>query len=141
MAMARQKRRVAARKKVSKRSKSKARAKPVAKKTAKRATAKKAKKRVAKSGRAVKAKKRAARPGRAVKAKKVARKAGKRKTPQTRQAAPQMETVIIDVIEEPVPGVTMVTEYEAVQMRRPASRIEEPEEPREGPGPGPVSEE
>jgi hypothetical protein len=36
-------------------------------------------------------------------------------TPATAEVAPQLETTIIDVIEEPAPGVVVVTEYETTR--------------------------
>ena len=41
-----------------------------------------------------------------------------------RQAAPVIEDTIIDVIDEPVPGVVRVTEYETIRTT-----------PKRGPGP------
>jgi hypothetical protein len=45
-----------------------------------------------------------------------------------------VETTIIDVIEEPVPGVVVVTEYESVRRQTPISPNGEPERD-EGTGP------
>ena len=51
-------------------------------------------------------------------AKKVARKKVRsRKLPST----PAVQTVVVDVIEEPVPGVTVVTEFEAIEVREPST--------------------
>ena len=94
--MAKAKKRVATRKKASKRGK--ARAKPARKKAAKRATPKK-------------------RPP------KTAAKMAPRKAP--RQGVPVIEDTIIDVIDEPVPGVVRVTEYETIRTTT----------PKRGPGP------
>ena len=88
--MAKAKKRVATRKKASKRGK--ASAKPARKKAAKRATPKK-------------------RPPKTV------AKMAPRKAP--RRGAPVIEDTIIDVIDEPVPGVVRVTEYETVTMTQP----------------------
>jgi hypothetical protein len=88
--MAKAKKRVAARKKASKRGN--ASAKPSRKKAAKRATPKK-------------------RP-RKTTAKMAPRKA-------SRQRVPIVEDTIIDVIDEPVPGVVRVTEYETIRMTTP----------------------
>ena len=89
--MAKAKKRIEARKKASKRRK--ASAKPARKRSAKRATPKK-------------------RPQ-----KTVAKKAP-RKVP--RQAVPVIEDAIIDVIDEPVPGVVRVTEYETTIKTTPS---------------------
>ena len=85
--MAKAKKRVETRKKASKRGK--ASAKPARKKAAKRATTKK-------------------RP------RKTAAKMAPRKAP--RQGVPVIEDTIIDVIDEPAPGVVRVTEYETIRM-------------------------
>ncbi len=34
--------------------------------------------------------------------------------------SPAVETMVVDVVEEPVPGVITVTEYEETQVTRPA---------------------
>jgi len=88
--MAKAKKRVATRKKASKRGK--ASVKPARKKAAKRATPKK-------------------RPPKTV------AKMAPRKAP--RRGAPVIEDTIIDVIDEPVPGVVRVTEYETVRTTTP----------------------
>ena len=88
--MAKAKKRVATRKKASKRGKTSA--KPARKKAAKRATPKK-------------------RPPKAV-AKMAPRRAPSR-------GAPVIEDTIIDVIDEPVPGVVRVTEYETIRTTTP----------------------
>ena len=95
------KKRVATRKKASKRGK--ASAKSLRKKVARRATPKK---RLRKTS-----------------AKKAPRKVARQK------AVPVIEDTIIDVIEEPVPGVVRVTEYETIRMTTPKR------------GPGPETEE
>jgi hypothetical protein len=43
-------------------------------------------------------------------------------------STPTVETVIVDVIEEPVPGVTVVTEFQATEVREAGVGPEEPEE-------------
>ena len=88
--MAKAKKRIAARKKASKRGK--ASAKPSRKKAAKRATPKK-------------------RP------RKTTAKIAPKKAP--RQNVPVVEDTIIDVIDEPIPGVVRVTEYETIRMTTP----------------------
>jgi len=88
--MAKAKKRVATRKKASKRGK--ASATPARKKAAKRATPKK-------------------RPPKTV------AKMAPRKAP--RRGAPVIEDTIIDVIDEPVPGVVRVTEYETIRTTTP----------------------
>jgi hypothetical protein len=45
-----------------------------------------------------------------------------------------VETVIVDMIEEPVPGVMVVTEFEATEIRGPNAKPEQPEQPEESPG-------
>lgn len=49
-----------------------------------------------------------------------------------------VETVVVDVIEEPVPGVAVVTEIEATEVREAGVGPEEPQESRSAP---PESEE
>jgi hypothetical protein len=41
---------------------------------------------------------------------------------------PVVETVFIDVIEEPVPGVAVVTGFEAIEMREPSAGSEQLED-------------
>jgi hypothetical protein len=101
IAMAKAKKRVAARKKSSKRGKAKAR--PVRKMTAKRATPKKAKAKVQSASGSAK------------------KPAAKRKQSpamvETRQvAAMPVETAPMDVIEERAAGLVAITEYESVQI-------------------------
>ena len=88
--MVKARKRLATRKKTSKRRK--ASAKPARKKTSKRATPKK-------------------RPLKAA-AKTAPRKA-------SRQGVPVIEDTIIDVVDEPVPGVVRVTEYETIRTTTP----------------------
>jgi hypothetical protein len=51
----------------------------------------------------------------------------RRRGKKARAVKPPVETVIVDVIEEPVPGVAVVTEFEAREVH------EEPEESRSVP--------
>ena len=51
-------------------------------------------------------------------AKKVARKKVRSMKPPS---TPAVQTVVVDVIEEPVPGVTVVTEFEAIEVREPGT--------------------
>ena len=119
--MAKAKKRVAARKKSSKRGKSSA--KPARKMTARRTTPKKTKTKVRRAG---------------MSAKKSPAK--KKRPPETMERRPvaevpvtTVETTIIDVIEEPAPGVVAVTEYESVQT---ATSIPAGSEPERGEGIG-----
>ncbi len=43
-------------------------------------------------------------------------------------STPAVETVVVDVVEEPVPGVTVITEFEATEVREVGAGPEEPEE-------------
>jgi len=118
--MAKAKKRVAARKKSSKRGKASAR--PARKMAAKHAMPKKAKSKVQRAGMSAK------------------KPAAKKKRPpeiaERRQVAEMpVETTIIDVIEEPAPGVVTVTEYESV---RTATSISPGGEPQRGEGTGPA---
>jgi hypothetical protein len=121
--MAKAKRRVASRKKSSKRGK--ASAKSARKKAAKRTKPKQAKSKVRRAGGGA--------PKPAVKKKrtpKTAARKGPRKAP--RQVVVPVEDTIIDVIEEPVPGVVVVTEYESIRTGTPISSGREPKR-RAGP--------
>jgi hypothetical protein len=125
--MAKAKKRVATRKKSSKRGK--ASVKPARKKAAKRTTPKKAKSKVQRAG--------SGGPKPAVKKKrplKTAARKAPRKTP--RQVIVPVEDTIIDVIEEPVPGMVVVTEYESIRTATPISSGREPKR-----GAGPETEE
>jgi hypothetical protein len=42
--------------------------------------------------------------------------------------APTVETVVVDVIEKPVPGVMVVSEFEATEIRRPSGDQDMPGE-------------
>ena len=115
--MAKAKKRVVTRKKSSKRGK--VSAKPGRKKAAKHTTPKKTKSKVRRASRGApksmaKKKRRPTTP---------ARKA--RKTPRQIVQVP-VEDTIIDVIEEPVPGVVVVTEYELLRTTTPTSFGREP---------------
>jgi hypothetical protein len=91
--MAKARKRLATRKKASKRGK--ASAKPARKKASKRATPKK-------------------------RARKTAAKIAPRRAPK--QRAPVVEDTIIDVVDEPMPGVVRVTEYETIRTTTPKRR-------------------
>jgi hypothetical protein len=104
--MAKRKRRAVAQKKAAaKRGKARARVKSTRRKVAKRA------------GRKTKAKKQTIRP----RAKRTApKKTGPRPTEPPRQpAGATEEAVIVDIIEEPAPGVVVVTEFASVQTTTP----------------------
>jgi hypothetical protein len=118
--MAKAKKRVAVRKKSSKRGK--ASAKPARKVAAKHATPKKAKSRVQRAGMSAK--------------KPAAKRKRPPKTAERRQTVEMpVETTIIDVIEEPAPGVVAVTEYESV---RTATSISAGGDPERGEGLSPA---
>ena len=54
----------------------------------------------------------------------------KSKRAVAKKVAPTVETVIVDMIEEPVPGVMVVTEFEATGIRGPNAKPEQPKESR-----------
>jgi hypothetical protein len=56
------------------------------------------------------------------------KRARKRMPPTKPPGAPTAETVIVDVIEEPVPGVITVTEFEATEVREASPDTEQPDE-------------
>jgi len=117
-AMAKAKKRIVARKKSSKRGK--ASAKPARRKAAKRTTPKKAKSKVRRAIRgAAKPMAKKQRPS-----KMAARKASRKPVRQVVEVP--VEDTIIDVIEEPVPGVVVVTEYETIRTVAPVSSRPEP---------------
>jgi len=120
-AMAKAKKRVAMRKKGSKRGK--ASAKPARKKAAKRMTPNQAKSKVEGAAKPMSRRQRQS---------KIAARKAPSKTPRQAVEVP-VEDTIIDVIEEPVPGVVVVTEYETI--RTPISSSPEPK-----PGIGPETE-
>jgi hypothetical protein len=112
--MAKTKKRVATRKKSSKRGNASVR--PARKKAAKRTKPKQAKSKV--SG--------AAKPmGKKQRPSKVAARKAPTKPPRQVVEVP-VEDTIIDVIEEPVPGVFVVTEYETIRTATPISSSPEP---------------
>jgi hypothetical protein len=67
------------------------------------------------------------------KLKRGAKKARKRVRAVKPPSTPAVETVVVDVIEEPVPGVTVVTEFEATEVRDAGAAPEQPEESRSAP--------
>ena len=102
-----------------KRGTARSKAKSAAKKAAKRGVAKtKFKKRAAR--------KQATKPGpeRSRAKKTAAKKAIARK----QRKAPPAETILLDVIEEPAPGVLVVTEFETTRTRSPGTSAERPED-------------
>ena len=107
--MAKAKKRVATRKKSSKRGKASAR--PARKKAAKRTKPKQAKSKVRGAAKPMAKKQRPS---------KVAARKAPTKPPRQVVEVP-VEDTIIDVIEEPVPGVVVVTEYESVRTVTPIS--------------------
>jgi len=121
--MAKAKKRVASRKKSSKRGK--ASAKPARKKAAKHTKPKQAKSKVRRAGGGA--------PKLAVKKKRPPKTAA-RKAPRkaSRQVVVPVEGTIIDVIEEPAPGVVVATEYESIRIGTPISSGREPKR-RAGP--------
>jgi hypothetical protein len=121
--MAKAKKRVAMRKKSSKRGK--ASAKPARKKAAKRLTPKQAKSKVRSAAKPMSRRQRQS---------KIAARKAPSKTPRQVVEVP-VEDTIIDVIEEPVPGVVVVTEYETIRTATPISSSPEPK-----PGVGPETE-
>ena len=112
--MAKAKKRVATRKKSSKRGK--ASAKPARKKATKRSKPKQAKSKVKGAAKPMAKKKRPS---------KIAARKTPSKTPTQAVEVP-VENTIIDVIEEPVPGVVVVTEYEMIRTATPVSSSPEP---------------
>ena len=54
----------------------------------------------------------------------------KSKRAVAKKVVPTVETVIVDIIEEPAPGVMVVTEFEATGIRGPNANPEQPEESR-----------
>jgi hypothetical protein len=128
--MAKAKKRVATRKKNSKRGK--ASAKPAPKAAAKPTTPKKAKSKVRRAGKvAPKPTAKKKHPPK-IAARKAPRKAPS-KAPRAVAEVPVFEDTIIDVIDEPIPGVIRVTEYESV---RTATPISSGRESKRGTGPG-----
>jgi hypothetical protein len=56
------------------------------------------------------------------------RAAARKKVQRMKQPTPVVETSVVDVIEEPVPGVITVTEFEETRVREESPRRGEPEE-------------
>ena len=54
----------------------------------------------------------------------------KSKRAVAKKVVPIVETVIVDMIEEPVPGVMLVTEFQATGIRGPNANLEQPKESR-----------
>src|SRR5450830_1093529 len=54
----------------------------------------------------------------------------KSKRAVAKKLVPTVETVIVDMIEEPLPGVMVVTEFEATGIRGPNEKPEQPKETR-----------
>jgi hypothetical protein len=54
----------------------------------------------------------------------------KSKRAVAKKVVPAVETVTVDIIEEPVPGVMVVTEFEATGIRGPNAKPEQSEESR-----------
>ena len=121
--MAKAKKRVAMRKTSSKRGK--ASTKPARKKAPKRMTSKQAKSKVSSAAKPMARRQRQS---------KIAARKAPSKTPRQAVEVP-VEDTIIDVIEEPVPGVVVVTEYETIRTATPISSSPEPK-----PGVGPETE-
>ena len=49
----------------------------------------------------------------------------KSKRAVAKKVVPTVETVIVDMIEEPLPGVMVVTEFEATGIREPSANLEQ----------------
>ena len=65
------------------------------------------------------------------KLKRGAKKARKRVRAVKPPTTPVVETVVVDVVEEPVPGVTVVTEFEATEVRDESGATPAPPESEE----------
>ena len=65
------------------------------------------------------------------KLKRGAKKARKRVRAVKPPRTPGVETVVVDMIEEPVPGVTVVTEFEATEVRDESGATPAPPESEE----------
>src|ERR1700690_3099753 len=59
----------------------------------------------------------------------------KSKRAVAKKVVPTVETVIVDMIEEPVPGVMVVTEFETTGIRGPSAKPEQPKESRSAASP------
>src|ERR1035441_5033914 len=55
---------------------------------------------------------------RKTKAKSKKRAAETKKRAAAKSMVPKVETVVVDIVEEPVPGVMVITEFEATEIRR-----------------------
>jgi hypothetical protein len=55
-------------------------------------------------------------------------KAAHKKVQRIKQETPAVETVVVDVIDEPVPGVITITEFEETEVRERTRGRDEPEE-------------
>ncbi len=132
--MAKRKQRAAARKKTASKRGKASKAKSALRKAAKHTSAKARAKKLAKRSGAARTKKAAKHVAVKTRAKKQATKAratrGIQKTtprpaePPTKAPEAFEETVIVDIVEEPVPGVMVVTELESVQTGRPETPSE-----------------
>jgi hypothetical protein len=124
--MAKRKKRALARKgTASKRGKVGKKVNAAPKKAAKRTGAKVSAKETARRGASkTKAKKLAIKP----RARQAFKEVGPRPTePSSQTAEATEETVIVDIVEEPVPGVVVVTEFESVRTRAPEAPSPRPE--------------
>lgn len=65
--------------------------------------------------------------------KRPAKKARKKVRAMKPPSTPAVETVVVGVIEEPVPGVTVVTEFEATEVRGPTAPRQSEEDQGLGP--------
>ena len=125
--MAKRKERALARKgTASKRGKADKKVKSAPRKSAKRTGAKASAKKTAQR---VAAKTRAKKPGTKLRARQLApKKVGPRPTKSSRRAAAATEgTAIVDILEEAVPGVVVVTEFESVRTSGPEASSSQPE--------------
>jgi hypothetical protein len=88
-----------------------------------------AKARATKAARRVAAKTKAKKPGIKPRARQAAlKKVGPRPAePSTKAAEATEETVIVDIVEEAVPGVVVVTEFESVRTNGPEAPSPQPE--------------
>ena len=87
-----------------------------------------AKARVAKAAQRVAAKTKAKKPGTKPRARQASKKVGPRPAKSSRRAvAATEETVIVDIVEQAVPGVVVVTEFESVRTSRPDAPGPRPE--------------
>jgi hypothetical protein len=124
--MAKRKVRALARKgTVSKRRKAGKKVNAAPKKAAKRTGAKTTQ---TKAARGVASKTKAKKPGIKPRARQASKKVGPRPTKSSRRAAAATEeTIIVDIVEEAVPGVVVVTEFESVRTSGPEAPSPRPE--------------